>query len=96
MRVRRTSRNKAVSQDAKDLCLSTNIDVFCSPKGEKMKKLAMVKSFLNDERGLETVEYAIIIGLVVAATLLLITQLGGWVAQRFRDLLTDLGEAPTA
>ncbi|MFH1719049.1 MAG: Flp family type IVb pilin [Planctomycetota bacterium] len=55
-----------------------------------------MKRFVNDERGLETVEYAIILGLIVAATILLITQLGGWVVAAFRRVLVAVGETPAA
>lgn len=42
-----------------------------------------VKRFVKDERGLETVEYAIILGLIVAGTISLVVWLGGWVMQQF-------------
>ncbi len=44
---------------------------------------AIVKRLIADERGLETVEYAIILGLIVAATIGLIVTLGQWVAGQF-------------
>jgi pilus assembly protein Flp/PilA len=53
-----------------------------------MKKLM---AFLKDEDGLETVEYAIILGLIVAGTVTLITALGGWVNGQFTAVNTDLG-----
>lgn len=45
-----------------------------------------------DEEGLETVEYAIITGLIVAATILVIAALGVWVTQQF----TTVQQAVTA
>jgi len=49
-----------------------------------------VKRFVKDERGLETVEYAIILGLIVAVTIGLIVALGTWVQTQFRDTLTEV------
>ena len=51
-----------------------------------MKLMKMVKRFINDERGLETVEYAIILGLIVAGTIALILLLGGWVRNQFQKV----------
>ena len=42
-----------------------------------------VKRFVNDERGLETVEYAIILGLIVAGTIAIIVAIGAWVKNAF-------------
>lgn len=47
--------------------------------------------FLKDDRGLETVEYAIILGLIVAATIASITAIGIWVSTQFSQAETDLG-----
>jgi len=49
-----------------------------------------MKRFAADDRGLETVEYAIIIGLVVAGLIGVIAAIGDWVFQRFNDLLGQL------
>jgi len=46
----------------------------------------LVKKFLCDERGLETVEYAIIAGLIVVATIGVIASIGGWVQEKFTAL----------
>ncbi len=51
---------------------------------------AMVKKFVADERGLETVEYAILTGLIVAGVVLTIFALGTWVKAQFDRLKTDL------
>ena len=53
-----------------------------------MKKL--LKSFISDERGLETVEYAIITGLVVAGTIVVIGAIGVWVNGTFTNLNAQL------
>jgi pilus assembly protein Flp/PilA len=46
----------------------------------------MIKSFLSDEKGLETVEYAIIAGLIVVALIAIITAIGTKVKDRFQAL----------
>ena len=50
-----------------------------------------LKQFLNDEAGLETVEYAIISGLIVAGLVAIVTAIGAWVNGQFTALQTDLG-----
>ena len=50
----------------------------------------LVKRFIKDERGLETVEYAIIAGLIVVGTIATIATIGGWVQVKFGELLTAL------
>lgn len=49
-----------------------------------------VKRFVKDERGLETVEYAIILGLIVAGTIGVIISIGGWVNTKFTAVDTAL------
>jgi len=56
-----------------------------------MKVLKVLKRFVNDEQGLETVEYAIITGLIVAATITAIGILGGWVSDQFEAINTEVG-----
>jgi Flp pilus assembly pilin Flp len=56
-----------------------------------MKKLTSVfKMFLRDEKGLETVEYAIILGLIVAGTVGIIAAIGTWVNGQFSQVQTEL------
>jgi Flp pilus assembly pilin Flp len=43
----------------------------------------LVKRFIGDEKGLETVEYAIILGLIVAATIGVIVAIGTKVLNAF-------------
>ncbi len=50
----------------------------------------VTKRFMADDRGLETVEYAIIIGLIVAGLIGVIAAIGDWVFQQFNTLLNDL------
>lgn len=49
-----------------------------------------IKSFMADDQGLETVEYAIIGGLIVAATIVTIVAIGMWVNTKFDSLNTTL------
>ena len=51
----------------------------------------MFKSFIADERGLETVEYAIIAGMIVAGLIAVVVAIGTWVKGQFTALKTDLG-----
>jgi len=51
---------------------------------------SLLKKFLSDEQGLETVEYAIIVGLIVAGTVAVIAAIGVWVNTQFTNLQTDL------
>ena len=53
--------------------------------------MKLVKRFIKDEKGLETVEYAVITGLIVAATITAIGILGGWVTTQFETVNTNLG-----
>ncbi len=53
-----------------------------------MKKL--LKKFARDDKGLETVEYAIILGLIVAGTIAIIVAIGNWVNTQFSNTQTEL------
>ena len=55
-----------------------------------MKGLRVVKRFLTDERGTETVEWAIIIGLIAVASITAILSIGNWVSGKFNQLAGDL------
>lgn len=46
----------------------------------------MIKSFLSDEKGLETIEYAIIAGLIVIALIALMTAIGTRIKDKFQAL----------
>jgi len=56
-----------------------------------MKVVEIAKRFVKDERGLETVEYAIIAGLIVVGTIATIASIGVWVNAKFVALDTGLG-----
>ena len=51
---------------------------------------ALVERFLNDERGTETVEWAIMIGLIAVASITFILSIGTWVLGKFTTLDTEL------
>lgn len=46
--------------------------------------------FFKDEEGLETVEYAIILGLIVAGTIVLVVAIGQWVENQFSAVNNEL------
>ena len=50
-----------------------------------------VKRFISDDKGLETVEYAIITGLIVAGTITAIAAIGIWVSGTFSGVQTTIG-----
>ena len=45
-----------------------------------------IRSFISDEEGLETVEYAIITGIIVVGTIGVLGLIGGWVFSTFDTL----------
>lgn len=53
-----------------------------------MKKLM---AFLKDEDGLETVEYGVILGLIVAGTITAVIALGNWVNNQFNTVNNAVG-----
>jgi pilus assembly protein Flp/PilA len=50
----------------------------------------LLKRFWHEEEGLETVEYAIILGLIVVGVILTVGSIGLWVSGRFDALLAGL------
>ena len=56
-----------------------------------MKTVEIVKRFLRDEKGTETVEWAIIIGLIAAGAIGAIAVIGPWVVLQFTNLQAALG-----
>ncbi len=57
-----------------------------------LSKIKMaVKRFVACKAGLETVEYAIITGLVVAATIAVIAAIGAWVLSQFQTVQGAVG-----
>ena len=55
---------------------------------EKMKRLL---SSIKDENGVETVEYAVLLGLIVVGAIGLIIWLGGWVQSQFQIGTNSIG-----
>lgn len=56
--------------------------------------MEQLKKFWSDEQGLETVEYAIMAGLIVIGAIIAITTVGTNVAARFGDLGNATSVAP--
>ena len=54
---------------------------------ELMKR---IRTFTEDETGLETVEYAVILGLIVVGTIVLVGTIGRWVQGQFQDTVDML------
>ncbi len=46
--------------------------------------------FLRDQQGTETVEWAIMIGLIAVASIVTIAAIGTWVSGKFTELNTEL------
>ena len=51
----------------------------------------MFKRFLSDDRGLETVEYAIITGMIVTGLIAVVVAIGTWIKGNFDSLKTNVG-----
>lgn len=47
--------------------------------------------FVADDRGLETVEYAIITGLIVTGLIAVVAAIGTWIKGNFDTLKTNVG-----
>ncbi len=60
-------------------------------EGMKVIVRRIMRRFRSNEEGLETVEYAIITGLIVAATIVVIAAIGIWVLETFQTLQVNLG-----
>jgi Flp pilus assembly pilin Flp len=71
-------------------CDVVHITMVLLCKEVEMKVWEIVKRFVRDEKGLETVEYAIILGIIVVATIGFIATIGGWVSNQFQDLSTEI------
>ena len=57
--------------------------------------LNLLKSFFSDERGTETVEWALMVALIVVGLVLTVAAIGSWVMHEFEDLQDDLGDGGT-
>ncbi len=56
----------------------------------------VLKSFFSDERGTETVEWGLMVGLIVGGLVLTIAAIGSWVKARFDSLEAELSAPPPA
>ncbi len=53
-----------------------------------------LKRFISNEEGLETVEYAVMLGLIVAVLIIAITALGTTASSKFEDVTSEIGGTP--
>jgi pilus assembly protein Flp/PilA len=51
----------------------------------------ILNRFVKDERGLETIEYAIVAGLIVAGVVAIVAAIGVWVHGKWGTLKSELG-----
>ena len=54
------------------------------------RMMTIVQAFLTDEVGLETVEYAIITGLIVSGTIASVAFIGDWVSGQYGNMSDTL------
>jgi Flp pilus assembly pilin Flp len=50
-----------------------------------------LRRFVSDDRGLETIEYAIVAGLIVVGVIAAVTAIGIWVGNNWDNFKTRLG-----
>ena len=55
--------------------------------------MQMFKRFVQEEEGLVTVEYAILLALIAAGTIVAVSTLGDWVTDQFEDVHTEVSTA---
>jgi Flp pilus assembly pilin Flp len=58
---------------------------------EEHVMMNVLNRFRKDERGLETIEYAIVAGLIVVGIVAIVASIGVWVKAKFNALNNDLG-----
>jgi len=58
------------------------------PETHKEQIMKMIKNFLNDETGMETLEYAVIAGLIAVAAAIIYASSGTW-ATTIKDRLKN-------
>jgi len=56
-----------------------------------MKVRTLIRKFVSDESGLETIEYAVIAGLIVTGAIAAIAAIAIWLGNQYTDLKTKLG-----
>ena len=52
--------------------------------------VGLIMRFISDEKGLETVEYAILVGLMVAGVIATIAAIGTWVKKTYESAQAGL------
>lgn len=77
-------------------CIPAGVMSVANEKDFVLRRMKMkaLKRFLKDEQGTETVEWAIIIGLIAVASITLIVSIGEWVKTKFTTLDTELAKHP--
>jgi len=79
------------------LCCADGGERFTGPRdcflGKEHNMLATLKRFWSDEQGLETVEYAVMTALIVAAMVGAITALRGAIVGRFNAVQQVVADA---
>jgi Flp pilus assembly pilin Flp len=50
-----------------------------------------MKNFISNESGLETVEYAILVGMIVAGLIATVAAIGAWTKGEMDNLKTNIG-----
>ena len=53
--------------------------------------MGSITRFISDEKGLETVEYAILLGLIVATVVASVVTVGFWVKGVYETVQADVG-----
>ena len=91
MAFRRARRQSGYGWDF-ELMAATSL----SPRQGEWKMARILKRFIADEKGLETVEYAVIAALITLAAIATITTVGVLVNDKFTELADKLGPAAPA
>lgn len=75
--------------------MKLNKSLLCSYGGTEMKAVAVLRRFIRDEQGLELVEYAVMLALIVAVLIIAIIGLSGAVESRFNTTTDLINNPPT-
>ena len=73
-----------------------NLNLNSLQKKEGEKKMEKLWSFIKDEEGLETVEWGVMLFLIVAGMATVVGLLGDRIVELFNEVLTELGGTPAA
>jgi Flp pilus assembly pilin Flp len=61
------------------------------PDKEHLEMKSALNRFVRNDQGLETIEYAIVAGLIVVGVIAAVTAIGIWVANKWEAIKTALG-----